>query len=139
MRPQQGECYMMLGICLKKFKDMKNAYLVLEKATLLPEALKNPLIYLNFALFCYEIKDDEKSKLYLDNFYKMRDTMHVSKDYIKRADKLKKLLNFEEAEKDITFDEKANLNPEECVKADEPTSGEQQDLEKTVEYQENAI
>lgn len=92
---------MLLGICLKKLNDKKNAFFAFERATMLPEALKNPLIYLNFAIFCYSLEEEGKSKLYLENFYKLRDSVHVSKEYTKRADKLKKILHVEEEYKEI--------------------------------------
>lgn len=43
---------------------------------MLPDAVKNPLIYLNFALYCYEIGKPDQSVLYLANFLEM--TQHIT-------------------------------------------------------------
>lgn len=44
---------------------------------MLPEAIKNPLIYLNFAIYCYETGRIEQSQLNLSNFAKMTEQMKV--------------------------------------------------------------
>lgn len=62
--------------CLRHLNDPGNAYLSLEKSTMLPDAIKNPLIYLNFALYCYEIGKPDQSVSYLANFLEM--TQHIS-------------------------------------------------------------
>lgn len=41
-------------MCLAELNDRKNAMAALEKATGLPDAAKYPLIYLNFAIYCYQ-------------------------------------------------------------------------------------
>uniref|UniRef100_A0A182Q011 Uncharacterized protein n=1 Tax=Anopheles farauti TaxID=69004 RepID=A0A182Q011_9DIPT len=84
LRPENAECYMLLGTCLRHLNDPGNAYLSLEKSTMLPDAIKNPLIYLNFALYCYEIGKSDQSVLYLSNFLEM--TQHIT--YLKMADRL---------------------------------------------------
>uniref|UniRef100_A0A182TNR1 Uncharacterized protein n=1 Tax=Anopheles melas TaxID=34690 RepID=A0A182TNR1_9DIPT len=76
LRPEHAECYMLLGICLRHLNDPGNAYLSLEKSTMLPDAVKNPLIYLNFALYCYEAGKSDQSVLYLSNFLDM--TQHIT-------------------------------------------------------------
>lgn len=44
---------------------------------MLPDAIKNPLIYLNFAIHCYETGRVEQSQLNLGNFAKMTEQMKV--------------------------------------------------------------
>ncbi|XP_050072663.1 Bardet-Biedl syndrome 4 protein homolog [Anopheles maculipalpis] len=88
LRPEHAECYMLLGTCLRHLNDPGNAYLSLEKSTMLPDAVKNPLIYLNFALYCYEIGKSDQSVLYLSNFLEMTQHITVHREYIKMADRL---------------------------------------------------
>lgn len=57
--------------------DPDNAYLAFEKAAMLPEAIKNPLIYLNFAIHCHETGRIEQSQLNFSNFEKMTEQMKV--------------------------------------------------------------
>lgn len=44
---------------------------------MLPEAIKNPLIYLNFAIYCFETGRIEQSQLNLSNFAQMTEQMKV--------------------------------------------------------------
>uniref|UniRef100_A0A4Y0BPH9 TPR_REGION domain-containing protein n=1 Tax=Anopheles funestus TaxID=62324 RepID=A0A4Y0BPH9_ANOFN len=88
LRPEHAECYMLLGTCLRHLNDPGNAYLSLEKSTMLPDAVKNPLIYLNFALYCYEIGKSDQSVLYLANFLEMTQHITVHREYLKMADRL---------------------------------------------------
>ncbi|XP_050093921.1 Bardet-Biedl syndrome 4 protein homolog [Anopheles aquasalis] len=88
LRPENAECYMLLGTCLRHLNDPGNAYLSLEKSTMLPDAVKNPLIYLNFALYCYEIGKPDQSVLYLANFLEMTQHITVHREYLKMADRL---------------------------------------------------
>ncbi len=44
---------------------------------MLPEAIKNPLIYLNFAIHCYETGRIEQAQLNLSNYAKMTEQMKV--------------------------------------------------------------
>ncbi|XP_053663936.1 Bardet-Biedl syndrome 4 protein homolog [Anopheles marshallii] len=88
LRPDHAECYMLLGTCLRHLNDPGNAYLSLEKSTMLPDAVKNPLIYLNFALYCYELGKSDQSVLYLSNFLDMTQHITVHREYLKMADRL---------------------------------------------------
>ncbi|XP_035906861.1 Bardet-Biedl syndrome 4 protein homolog [Anopheles stephensi] len=88
LRPEHAECYMLLGTCLRHLNDPGNAYLSLEKSTMLPDAVKNPLIYLNFALYCYEVGKSDQSVLYLSNFLEMTQHITVHREYLKMADRL---------------------------------------------------
>uniref|UniRef100_A0A182UZC6 Uncharacterized protein n=1 Tax=Anopheles merus TaxID=30066 RepID=A0A182UZC6_ANOME len=69
-------CHRATTACLRHLNDPGNAYLSLEKSTMLPDAVKNPLIYLNFALYCYEVGKSDQSVLYLSNFLDM--TQHIT-------------------------------------------------------------
>ncbi|XP_030368871.1 Bardet-Biedl syndrome 4 protein homolog [Scaptodrosophila lebanonensis] len=59
LRKDNAECYMLLGLCLRKLEDVDNAFVALERACNIANAHqsagRNPLVYLNFALFCYEM------------------------------------------------------------------------------------
>ncbi|XP_029722130.2 Bardet-Biedl syndrome 4 protein homolog [Aedes albopictus] len=93
LRPDNAECYMLLGTCLRHLNDPGNAYLSLEKSTMLPDAIKNPLIYLNFALYCYEIGKPDQSVSYLANFLEMTQHISVHREYLKMADRLNAALS----------------------------------------------
>lgn len=79
--------------CLRHLNDPGNAYLSLEKSTMLPDAIKNPLIYLNFALYCYEIGKPDQSVSYLANFLEMTQHISVHREYLKMADRLNAALS----------------------------------------------
>ncbi|XP_058828963.1 Bardet-Biedl syndrome 4 protein homolog [Topomyia yanbarensis] len=93
LRPDNADCYMLLGTCLRHLNDPGNAYLSLEKSTMLPDAIKNPLIYLNFALYCFEIDKQDQSVLYLSNFLEMTQHTNVHREYLKMADRLNAALS----------------------------------------------
>ncbi|XP_058461211.1 Bardet-Biedl syndrome 4 protein homolog isoform X2 [Malaya genurostris] len=93
LRPDNAECYMLLGTCLRHLNDPGNAYLSLEKSTMLPDAIKNPLIYLNFALYCFEIGKPEQSVSHLSNFLEMTQHINVHREYLKMADRLNAALS----------------------------------------------
>ncbi|XP_062550533.1 Bardet-Biedl syndrome 4 protein homolog isoform X2 [Armigeres subalbatus] len=79
--------------CLRHLNDSGNAYLALEKSTMLPDAIKNPLIYLNFALYCYEIGKPDQSVSYLANFLDTTQHISVHREYMKMADRLNAALS----------------------------------------------
>lgn len=54
-------------VCLKHLNDPKNAYIAFERAAMMSDAIKNPLIYLNFAIYCYEIGQHPQARTFLDN------------------------------------------------------------------------
>ncbi|XP_055533094.1 Bardet-Biedl syndrome 4 protein homolog isoform X2 [Wyeomyia smithii] len=93
LRLDNADCYMLLGTCLRHLNDPGNAYLSMEKSTMLPDAIKNPLIYLNFALFCYEIGKPDQSVSYLTNFIEMTQHINVHREYLKMADRLNAALS----------------------------------------------
>lgn len=44
---------------------------------MLPDAIKNPLIYLNFAIHCYELERLELARQFLHNFLDMTAHMKI--------------------------------------------------------------
>ncbi|XP_055626852.1 Bardet-Biedl syndrome 4 protein homolog [Toxorhynchites rutilus septentrionalis] len=93
LRQDNADCYMLLGTCLRHLNDPGNAYLSLEKSTMLPDAIKNPLINLNFALYCFEIGKYDQSVSYLANFLEMAQHANVHREYLKMADRLNAALS----------------------------------------------
>lgn len=64
-------------VCLKNLKDHGNAFLALERSVMLPDAIKNPLIYLNFSIFCWRTKRFALANANLNNFYNLANSMSV--------------------------------------------------------------
>lgn len=65
-------------VCLYYLNDPENAQVSFRKSILSSSAIKNPLIYLNYAIFCLEcMKDPSECSQYLNNFYNLCDTMRV--------------------------------------------------------------
>lgn len=67
-------------VCLTRLNDKQNAFLAFERSIMLPDALKNPLIHLNFAVFCYQNGKFELSLQYLKNFLEMAQQMDVNRE-----------------------------------------------------------
>lgn len=63
-------------VCLKNLNDHGNAYLAFERSALLPDASKNPLIYLNVAVYYMQIKRPEMVVVNLNRFFSSAE--HVS-------------------------------------------------------------
>lgn len=65
-------------VCLYYLNDAENAQVAFRKSILSSDAIKNPLIYLNYSIFCLEcLKNVEESQQYLNNFYNLCETMKV--------------------------------------------------------------
>lgn len=47
---------------------------------MLPDAIKNPLIYLNFSIYCYSVGKAEQAKIYLKNFMEISQQTDVNRD-----------------------------------------------------------
>lgn len=47
---------------------------------MLPEALKNPLIYLNFAIYCWRMKRLDQASANLNNFFSVASHHNVRYD-----------------------------------------------------------
>ncbi|XP_063697926.1 Bardet-Biedl syndrome 4 protein homolog [Culicoides brevitarsis] len=88
LRPDNAECYMLLGVCLTRLNDKQNAYVAFEKSVTLPDALKNPLIYLNFAVFCYQNDRPAQALQFLNNFLEMAQNMDVNREHAQLGQKL---------------------------------------------------
>ncbi|GAB0094562.1 Bardet-Biedl syndrome 4 protein homolog [Sergentomyia squamirostris] len=96
IKNNHAECLMLLGACLRFLHDRQGAYVAFERSTMQPDALKNPLIYLNFAIFCHEEGKYQQSRMYLSNVIKMSESMTISTEYIEAAQTLSGLLPPEE-------------------------------------------
>lgn len=102
IRTDFAECYMLLGsmscpfsleysfflalsfivVCLKNLNDYGNAYLAFERSVMLSDAIKNPLIYLNFAIFCWRTKRFDLAHANLQNFYDLANSTNVRHEVI---------------------------------------------------------
>lgn len=56
-------------VCLRNLHDHGNSFLAFERSVMLPDAVKYPLIYLNFAIYCVQMKRYEMAGMYLGNFF----------------------------------------------------------------------
>ncbi|XP_037046568.1 Bardet-Biedl syndrome 4 protein homolog [Bradysia coprophila] len=128
LRPNYAECYMLLGVCFKNLNDMDNAYLAFERAAMLPEAIKNPLIYLNFAIHCYETGRIEQAQLNLSNFAKMTEQTNMRMEIGKAYQRLRTELS--------NYDDAARGSPEEDTTNDLENQENQNEEEH---FQENLV
>ena len=48
-----------------------------ERSVMLPDAIKNTMIYLNFAAYCFQMDKFEPAELYVENFIKMSEHMRI--------------------------------------------------------------
>ncbi|CRL00187.1 CLUMA_CG013461, isoform A [Clunio marinus] len=86
-RPDNAESFMMLAICLYYLNDTENAQIAFRKSIFSSSAIKNPLIYLNYSIFCLEcLKNPDETQQYLNNFYNLCDTMKVPNEYVQIAE-----------------------------------------------------
>ncbi|XP_055837084.1 Bardet-Biedl syndrome 4 protein homolog [Episyrphus balteatus] len=98
LRKDSAECYMLLGICLRKLEDYENAFTAFERSVMLSKVpsssstSRNPLVYLNFALFCYQIGKIELATENFNLFLENSQDMILPTDYKFQATKLKSLL-----------------------------------------------
>uniref|UniRef100_A0A1A9W2E1 Uncharacterized protein n=1 Tax=Glossina brevipalpis TaxID=37001 RepID=A0A1A9W2E1_9MUSC len=91
IRQDNAECFMLLGICLRKLEDFDNAYVAFERATAMLSS--SPLLYLNFALFCYETGRLAVAAEQYNRFVSSsEDLMRLPTEYKFQATKLKSLL-----------------------------------------------
>ncbi|KAG5677485.1 hypothetical protein PVAND_007243 [Polypedilum vanderplanki] len=87
LRSDSAESFMMLAICLYYLNDNENAQIAFRKSILSSDAIKNPLIYLNYSIFSLEcLKNIDEAQQYLNNFYNLCETMNVPSDYIQIAE-----------------------------------------------------
>lgn len=65
-------------VCLYYLNDSENAQISFRKSILSSNAIKNPLIYLNYSIFALEcLKDFDETQQYLNNFYNLCETIKV--------------------------------------------------------------
>lgn len=64
-------------VCLRNLRDHGNAFLAFERSVMLPDAVKYPLIYLNFAIYCVQMKRYEMAGMYLENFFSVSEHTSV--------------------------------------------------------------
>lgn len=82
----------LFSVCLKNLNDHGNAYLAFERSAMLPDAIKNPLIYLNFAIYCWRTKRFEQAAANLDNFFNVAKSIPMRPEFMNAAIKLKQFL-----------------------------------------------
>uniref|UniRef100_A0A1A9UZA9 Uncharacterized protein n=1 Tax=Glossina austeni TaxID=7395 RepID=A0A1A9UZA9_GLOAU len=91
LRQDNAECFMLLGVCLRKLEDFDNAYVAFERATAMHSS--SPLIYLNCALFCYETGRLAMAIEQYNRFVSSSENlMRLPTEYKFQATKLKSLL-----------------------------------------------
>jgi hypothetical protein len=67
-----------MPVCLYYLNDIENAHIAFRKSVLSGDAIKNPLIYLNYSIFSLEcLRNVDEAQQYLNNFYNLCETMQV--------------------------------------------------------------
>ncbi|XP_055318142.1 Bardet-Biedl syndrome 4 protein homolog [Sitodiplosis mosellana] len=92
IRLDNAECYMLLGICLRNLNDHGNAYLAFERSVMLPDAVKNPLIYLNSAVYNMQMKRYELAVANINNFFSVVEHVNVRNEFKAIAEKMREYL-----------------------------------------------
>ncbi|XP_033254625.1 Bardet-Biedl syndrome 4 protein homolog isoform X1 [Drosophila miranda] len=96
LRKDNAECYMLLGLCLRKLDDVDNAFVALERSSSMATgqhgAGRNPLVLLNFALFCYETGRLALATEQYNRFMGQAQDLMLPTEYKFQATKLKSLL-----------------------------------------------
>lgn len=61
--------FVSVSVCLQKLKDNENALLAFERSTsLMKPNMKSPLVYLNSAIFSYQMGKTESAAINFNNF-----------------------------------------------------------------------
>ncbi|XP_039955122.1 Bardet-Biedl syndrome 4 protein homolog isoform X1 [Bactrocera tryoni] len=97
LRKDSAECYMLLGICLRKLEDTENAFKAFQRSSEIQQqqpadAGRNPLVHLNFALFCYETGRVALATEQFTRFVSSSQDLLLPTEYKFQATKLKSLL-----------------------------------------------
>ncbi|EDW58784.1 BBSome complex member BBS4 homolog isoform X1 [Drosophila virilis] len=97
LRKDNAECYMLLGLCLRKLEDLENAFVALERACSLASGQqqggqRHPLVFLNFALFCYETGRLALAAEHYNRFMSHAQDLLLPTEFKFQATKLKSLL-----------------------------------------------
>ncbi|XP_036332595.1 Bardet-Biedl syndrome 4 protein homolog [Rhagoletis pomonella] len=97
LRKDSAECYMLLGICLRKLEDGDNAFKAFQRSNEIQlqqqkDAGRNPLVHLNYALFCYETGRIALATEQFTRFVSSSKDLLLPTEYKFQATKLKSLL-----------------------------------------------
>lgn len=65
------------SVCLRYLNDHGNASLAFERSVMLPDAIKNPQIYLNYAIYCWRMKRLDLAQSNLNNFVSLSEHIPV--------------------------------------------------------------
>lgn len=68
------------AVCLRDLNDHGNAYLAFERAVTLAGAVKNPLVHLNFAIYCWHLKRYDLAQANLNNFHSVSSQVSVKNE-----------------------------------------------------------
>nr|NP_001286305.1 Bardet-Biedl syndrome 4, isoform B [Drosophila melanogaster]AHN56103.1 Bardet-Biedl syndrome 4, isoform B [Drosophila melanogaster] len=97
-----------IAFCLRKLDDMENAFVALERASSMATgqqgAGRNPLVVLNFALFCYETGRLALSTEQYNRFMSQAQDLLLPTEYKFQATKLKSLLRISNQGNGILLD-----------------------------------
>ncbi|XP_016999238.2 BBSome complex member BBS4 homolog isoform X1 [Drosophila takahashii] len=108
LRKDNAECFMLLGLCLRKLDDMENAFVALERASRMATGPqgggRNPLVVLNFALFCYETGRLALATEQYNRFMSQAQDLLLPTEYKFQATKLKSLLRISSQGNGILLD-----------------------------------
>ncbi|ALC41747.1 BBS4 [Drosophila busckii] len=96
LRKDNAECYMLLGLCLRRLDDKENAFVAFERACFLAQSqqsgVRHPLVFLNFALFCFETGRLALATEHYNRFTSQAQDLLLPTEYKFQATKLKSLL-----------------------------------------------
>ncbi|XP_017865823.1 PREDICTED: Bardet-Biedl syndrome 4 protein homolog isoform X2 [Drosophila arizonae] len=82
-----------IALCLRKLDDMENAFVALERACSLASGnMRHPLVFLNFALFCFETGRLALATEHYNRFMSHAQDLLLPTEYKFQATKLKSLL-----------------------------------------------
>ncbi|KAH8300118.1 hypothetical protein KR044_010183 [Drosophila immigrans] len=133
LRKDNAECYMLLGLCLRKLDDAENAFVAFERACSLAQSqqsgMRHPLVFLNFALFCYETGRRALASEHYNRFMVHAQDLLLPTEFKFQATKLKSLLRISSHSHGIISDEQ---EPAELM----PATGE---LQEEMPLEVNAV
>ncbi|XP_017038768.1 Bardet-Biedl syndrome 4 protein homolog isoform X2 [Drosophila ficusphila] len=97
-----------IALCLRKLDDVENAFVALERASSMatgqPGGGRNPLVVLNFALFCYETGRLALATEQYNRFTSQAQDLLLPTEYKFQATKLKSLLRISNQGNGILLD-----------------------------------
>ncbi|XP_064547866.1 Bardet-Biedl syndrome 4 protein homolog [Drosophila montana] len=126
LRKDNAECYMLLGLCLRKLEDLENAFVALERACSLASGQqqlggqqRHPLVFLNFALFCYETGRLALAAEHYSRFMSHAQDLLLPTEFKFQATKLKSLLRISTHSQGILDDGEDSMRAEDASGKDE--------------------